>query len=104
MKPIIKIENSQEAVLTGSLTVKYHKELKEALQTITVSPLQKLSVIVTDGIDLSGVQLLLAYRQHCIANGGELHLTFQLLDEEKRLLAATGFQFFIDENTNKISI
>ncbi|MBT1705059.1 hypothetical protein [Chryseosolibacter indicus] len=101
MKPIVTIEkennNITKVMLSGDLTVKYHKDIAEAFQKLSAESTTSIVVDNPSAIDLCFLQVLWSYKKYHKMRGQNISISFTLGDAEYSLLLRTGFQTLLEQ-------
>lgn len=93
-----KKDGKLHVVLSGQLVYKYHAELL----SIFCSLVQEVDAIemhldLPSGIDLSFLQMLMAFKNERSAGGKLLKVKASLLEADEQLIARTGFSALFNE-------
>lgn len=85
-------------VLSGQLTLKYHKELLSVFNSIDQEADDiELHLDLPSGIDLSFLQMLMAYKNERSAGGKLLRVNASLQEADEQLMRRTGFRALFNQ-------
>ncbi|UII20766.1 hypothetical protein [Fulvivirga ligni] len=97
LKPDVK-SRSLQVLFTGSLTSTYATKIHQELDKIEFEKYETLimSIQNSDIIDLSFLQILWAFTEHCKTLNIELSLNSEIAEEQLQLIEVTGLKPLIE--------
>jgi hypothetical protein len=92
VKHVKKPNGGVQAVLSGELTLKYHRDIVEIFNTLDAT-IEAVELLLDrpSGIDLSFLQILAAFQAERKRQGKSLSVSAFLLEADGKLIARTGF-------------